>query len=68
MERQLSEETDHVAGCDGPAVVPKNHVLPNVGYVARSVKFYAAFFGAKPHKGRLGYANFDVANPVPKLD
>jgi len=48
-------------------MVTKTHVSINVSDVARSIEFYAAFFGQPPHKVRPGYANFDVADPPLKL-
>jgi len=43
------------------------HLSLNVADLERSVAFYAAFFGAPPHKRRPGYANFDLDRPPLKL-
>jgi catechol 2,3-dioxygenase-like lactoylglutathione lyase family enzyme len=45
----------------------KTHISLNVRDVDRSVAFYESFFGAKAHKRRPGYANFDLADPPLKL-
>jgi catechol 2,3-dioxygenase-like lactoylglutathione lyase family enzyme len=56
-ERHMKTETNTI----------KTHLSLRVADVARSTKFYEAFFGQPPHKTRPGYANFDVANPPLKL-
>ncbi len=43
------------------------HISLDVRDVEASVKFYEAFLGAKAHKVRKGYANFDLVEPPLKL-
>lgn len=45
----------------------KLHLSLNVAELARSVAFYEAFLGVRPHKLRPGYAYFDLAEPPLKL-
>lgn len=45
----------------------KMHLSLTVSDLQRSVAFYQAFFGAKPHKMRPGYANFDLIEPPLKF-
>jgi catechol 2,3-dioxygenase-like lactoylglutathione lyase family enzyme len=45
----------------------KLHLSLNVSDLVRSVAFYEAFLGVRPHKLRPGYANFDLAEPPLKL-
>lgn len=43
------------------------HISLDVRDIEASVKFYEAFLGAKAHKVRKGYANFDLVEPPLKL-
>jgi catechol 2,3-dioxygenase-like lactoylglutathione lyase family enzyme len=45
----------------------KLHLSLNVSDLDRSLAFYEAFLGVRPHKLRPGYANFDLADPPLKL-
>ena len=42
-------------------------VAINVPDIDEAVAFYSRLFGVSPHKERLGYANFEVADPPLKL-
>ena len=48
-------------------IAAKTHISLNVTDVARSTRFYSAFFGVPVNKEKPGYANFDLNNPGLKL-
>jgi catechol 2,3-dioxygenase-like lactoylglutathione lyase family enzyme len=56
-----------MAAATDPLFIAKTHLSLRVADMERSVRFYEAFFGARVHKRRPDYANFDLDVPPLKL-